>query len=96
MSYNSEQPLVITCSVCQRPVDLWEWWDDRMSGDRHIVARCHGAREEMVLTQDDIWRMHRYNMVPTKGVAFITTMLMPSPSHAGSSTVAALPDSCAR
>ena len=79
MSYITDRPLVITCSVCQRQVDRLEWYDDLsdLSGDRVIIAHCHGQKQEMRLTQDDLYRMHRNNTVPTEGVAFITTMLMP-------------------
>ena len=86
----------IICSVCQVPVDSFEWWDDMMTNDRHIVAKCHGAKDEMILTEDDLWRMVKNNSFPSVGHAFITTMLMPSPTRAGSSTVAALPSCDAR
>ncbi len=79
MSYVTDRPLVITCSVCQRPVDRLEWFDDfrNLTNDRVIIAYCHGQKQEMRLTQDEILTMHRNNTVPTEGVAFITVLLMP-------------------
>jgi hypothetical protein len=63
--------------VCQRPVDRLEWYDDWETDDRVIIAHCHGQKQEMRLTQLDLYRMHSINMIPTEGVAFDTVLLMP-------------------
>lgn len=61
-----------TCAICNKPVDLF--WHIRNptahagSGEYIYIAKCHGAAEQVTITDADIMMMSNNEI--TLGIAF--------------------------
>lgn len=62
--------LRIRCAVCDKPVDDWTVWDEPAQRRNRIVARCHGAEDEMTISYEDIHAVGRNALLAQEGVAF--------------------------
>ncbi len=60
---------VITCAVCNKPVDSLDWWED---GQRQFLrAYCHGQQDMMWVAPDDLPFEAAMQLGRTPGMAFV-------------------------
>lgn len=66
---------VITCAVCNKPVDSLEWWEedgDPRAGRRQFLrAYCHGQQDMMWVAPDELPFEVAMQLAQTPGLAFV-------------------------
>lgn len=68
-----------TCAVCNKPVERIIWWTDHARCQKHCRVECHGATEEVVLTEKLLYAAEG---TLTMGRAFVAPLLpMPQPER---------------
>lgn len=69
----------ITCAVCNKPVDSWEFWEDPRDMTQKLRVHCHGDRDTMSVSMLDIARdgPALRDAVARGGTAFTTKRIEP-------------------